>query len=33
MFPGADVLHVPGAGHFDLLNHPGVYAALREWFG
>ncbi|MCW2754479.1 MAG: hypothetical protein JWQ32_1890 [Marmoricola sp.] len=31
MFPGADVLHVPGAGHFDLLNHDDVYAALRGW--
>jgi len=30
MFPGADVLHVRG-GHFDLLNHPEVYAALRRW--
>jgi len=31
MFPGADVLHVPGADHFDLLNHDDVYAALRGW--
>ncbi len=31
MFPGADTLHVPGADHFDLLNHPDVYAALRRW--
>ena len=31
MFPGADVLHVPGAGHFDLLNHDDVYAAIRTW--
>ena len=30
MFPGADVLHIRG-GHFDLLNHPQVYAALRAW--
>ncbi len=30
MFPGADVLHVQG-GHFDLLNHPRVYDALRRW--
>jgi len=30
MFPGADVLHVKG-GHFDLLNHPEVYDALRTW--
>lgn len=31
MFPGADVLHVPGADHFDLLNHDDVYTALRGW--
>jgi len=31
MFPGADVLHVPKADHFDLLNHDDVYAALRGW--
>jgi hypothetical protein len=31
IFPGADVLHVPGADHFDLLNHDDVYGALREW--
>jgi pimeloyl-ACP methyl ester carboxylesterase len=31
MFPGADVLHVPGADHFDLLNHDDVYAAMRGW--
>lgn len=31
MFPGADVLHVPAAGHFDLLNHPEVYAAIKAW--
>jgi hypothetical protein len=30
MFPGADVLHVKG-DHFDLLNHPDVYPALKEW--
>jgi hypothetical protein len=30
MFPGADVLHVKG-GHFDLLNHPQVYDALKTW--
>ena len=30
MFPGADVLHVKG-GHFDLLNHPQVYDALKSW--
>jgi pimeloyl-ACP methyl ester carboxylesterase len=32
MFPGADVLHIKG-GHFDLLNHPRVYDALRTWLG
>jgi len=31
MFPGADTLHVPGADHFDLLNHEQVHAALLEW--
>jgi hypothetical protein len=31
IFPGADVLHVPGADHFDLLNHDAVHAALRGW--
>jgi pimeloyl-ACP methyl ester carboxylesterase len=30
MFPGADTLHIRG-GHFDLLNHPDVYEALRGW--
>jgi len=33
LFPGADRLHVPGAGHFDLLNHPRVAEALRGWLG
>ena len=33
MFPDADVLHVPGADHFALLNHPDVYDALRTWLG
>jgi pimeloyl-ACP methyl ester carboxylesterase len=33
MFPDADVLHVPGAGHFALLNHPDVYAAIKGWLG
>ena len=32
MFPGADVLHIRG-DHFDLLNHPEVYDALRAWLG
>ena len=31
IFPGADVLHVPSADHFDLLNHDTVYEALRGW--
>ncbi len=31
LFPGAEVLHLPRAGHFDLLNHDDVYAALRRW--
>lgn len=31
LFPGAEVLHVPRADHFDLLNHPAVHAALEEW--
>ncbi|WP_151081543.1 lipase family alpha/beta hydrolase [Nocardioides cynanchi] len=33
LFPGADELHLPRAGHFDLLNHPAVHAALRDWLG
>ncbi|MGI8523914.1 MAG: lipase family alpha/beta hydrolase [Nocardioides sp.] len=31
LFPGADELHLPRAGHFALLNHPRVHDALREW--
>ena len=31
LFPDADVLHVPRAGHFALLNHPEVHRALAEW--
>lgn len=31
MFPGADVLHVPGTDHFGLLNHPDVYSSLKSW--
>lgn len=30
MFPGAETLHVRG-GHFDLLNHDDVYAAILGW--
>ncbi len=33
MFPGSDVLHVPGTGHFGLLNHPDVYTAMKGWLG
>lgn len=33
LFPGADLLHVPRAGHFDLLNHPRVHDALATWLG
>ena len=33
LFPGANRLHLPRAGHFDLLNHPDVHRALREWLG
>lgn len=31
LFPGADVLHVGRADHFDLLNHPDVETALLRW--
>jgi hypothetical protein len=31
LFPGADLLHVPGADHFGLLNHPDVRRALLDW--
>jgi len=31
LFPGAEVLHVGRADHFDLLNHPRVERALRDW--
>jgi len=31
LFPGADVLHIGRAGHFDLLNHPRIHSALRDW--
>ena len=31
LFPGADVLHVGHADHFDLLNHARVRRALTEW--
>lgn len=29
--PAGDSRHVPGASHFHLLNHPEVYAHLRDW--
>jgi hypothetical protein len=31
LFPGADLLHVPGVDHFGLLNHPDVRRALLAW--
>lgn len=31
LFPEADELHLPVSHHFDLLNHPDVYTALRYW--
>ena len=31
LFPDAEVLHVGRADHFDLLNHPRVEQALRDW--
>jgi pimeloyl-ACP methyl ester carboxylesterase len=31
LFPDADRLHLPGSGHFHLLNHPRVHEALRDW--
>lgn len=31
MFPGAEVLHVPGVDHFELLNSPAVADALERW--
>jgi hypothetical protein len=30
-FPVEQYSHVGGASHFDLLNHPAVYAQLRKW--
>jgi pimeloyl-ACP methyl ester carboxylesterase len=32
-FRGEDGIHVGGAHHLALLNHPAVYAQLREWLG
>lgn len=31
LFPDATTLHVPGADHFDLLNHVDVDRALHDW--
>jgi pimeloyl-ACP methyl ester carboxylesterase len=31
LFPGADVLHIGRADHFDLLNHPRIHRALQDW--
>jgi pimeloyl-ACP methyl ester carboxylesterase len=31
LFPDADVLHIPNADHFSLLNHPEVFQALKSW--
>jgi PGAP1-like protein len=33
LFPDADRLNLPRSGHFDLLNHPRVHEALRDWLG
>ena len=33
LFPDADLLHVAGADHFGLLNHPDVRRALLDWLG
>ncbi|MEP9381402.1 lipase family alpha/beta hydrolase [Nocardioides cheoyonin] len=33
LFPQAEVLHIDGADHFDLLNHPEVHEALERWLG
>ena len=30
-FPVEQYAHVGGASHFDLLNHPAVYAQLHRW--
>lgn len=31
LFPEADLLHLPNADHFSLLNHPQVYRAMERW--
>ena len=31
LFPDADLLHVPNADHFSLLNHPEVFRAIKGW--
>ena len=30
-FPADHYAQVAGAGHFDLLNHPAVYAQIQRW--
>jgi hypothetical protein len=32
-FPVENYSHVGGANHFDLLNHPAIYAQMRHWLG
>ena len=32
-FPVENYVHVGGANHFDLLNHPAIYAQIRRWLG
>ncbi len=31
MFPIEQYSHVGGATHFDLLNHPAIYAQITRW--
>ena len=31
LFPDADLLHIPNADHFSLLNHPEVFRAIKAW--
>jgi hypothetical protein len=30
-FPVDQYRHIGGATHFDLLNHPAIYAQLKKW--
>ncbi len=32
-FPVENYSHIGGANHFDLLNHPAIYAQIRHWLG